>query len=67
MQSQQLESLREGSTGCPSDLMLDRLHAGELSSRSAQEIEAHVAGCTLCPQRLTQRQAGFTAFPDLDS
>lgn len=67
MQSQQLESLREGSTGCPSDLMLDRLHAGELSTRSAQEIEAHVAGCALCPQRLTQRQAGFTAFPDLDA
>jgi hypothetical protein len=67
MQSQQLDNLRAGSATCPSDLLLDRLHAGELSGSAAREIEAHVAGCTLCPQRMAERRAGFDAFADLDA
>jgi len=67
MQSQQFDNLRTGSASCPSDLLLDRLHSGELSGSAAREVEAHVAGCTLCPQRMAERQAGFDAFADLDA
>src|SRR6185369_9125574 len=57
-----LESLREGRPGCPSDLQLDRLAAGEPASAA----ERHVAGCACCTDRLQQRRLGFAAFPDVD-
>jgi hypothetical protein len=54
-----LELLREGNAGCPSDLQLDRLVAGE----PATAAEAHLAGCTVCARRMEQRRLGFAAFP----
>lgn len=62
-----LGTLRAGREGCPSDLMLDRLCAGELSSEQQSELQSHLAACEVCPSRVAQRQAGFEAFPDLDT
>lgn len=59
--------LREGDAGCPSDLALDRLHAGELAAAESRQITAHVATCTTCPGRIAARQNGFAAFPEVDA
>lgn len=67
MESRRLDTLRAGQKGCPSDLMLDRLCAGELSSDKQRELQSHIAACAVCPARMTQRQAGFAAFADLDT
>lgn len=61
-----LARLREGKPDCPSDLALDRLHAGELAPAEAQALTAHVDACTSCPQRLAARRAGFDALPEVD-
>jgi len=58
--------LAAGSPGCPSDLALDRLHAGELGDEQAASLRQHIAGCTRCPERMSSRQAGFAAARDLD-
>lgn len=61
-----LERLRQGKPQCPSDLALDRLHAGELTGASARELESHIDGCDVCPQRMQERRAGFDAWPAAD-
>jgi hypothetical protein len=60
-------SLRSGGPGCPSDLTLDRLHAGELSPELAQSTTQHVAGCAGCQTRMAERRAGFDAIDSVDS
>lgn len=58
--------LRAGHADCPSDLALDRLQAGELSSAQTEALRRHVADCALCPQRMSAREAGFANFKELD-
>jgi hypothetical protein len=58
--------LRAGNPGCPSDLALDRLQAGELSEDKARELRQHVADCTLCPERMSSRSIGFAGFKEVD-
>ena len=58
--------LREGEAGCPSDLVLDRLHAGELPEAESRQITVHVEGCATCPGRMAARQEGFAGFPEVD-
>lgn len=58
--------LRAGNPGCPSDLALDRLQAGELSEAQERDLRRHVADCTLCPERMSMRSVGFAGFKDLD-
>jgi hypothetical protein len=59
--------LREGQPGCPSDLALDRLFAGELKQPEAGQLTAHVESCAVCPARMAARTAGFGAFAEVDS
>lgn len=66
MNAQDLARLRAGNAECPSDLALDRLHAGELPQAESQQLSAHVAACTTCPQRMAERRAGFDALPEVD-
>ena len=66
MNAQDLARLRQGRADCPSDLALDRLHAGELPSAESQRLTAHVEACPSCPARLAMRQAGFGALPEVD-
>jgi hypothetical protein len=58
--------LAAGNPDCPSDLLLDRLHAGELGDAQAAPLRQHIAACPLCPERMASRQAGFAAVPGLD-
>ncbi len=58
--------LRAGQPGCPSDLALDRLQAGELSQAQATELRQHVADCPLCPERMSARSVGFAGFAGVD-
>lgn len=58
--------LREGRPDCPSDLTLDRLHAGELPPEEAARAERHVAGCATCGARMAERRAGFDALEGVD-
>jgi hypothetical protein len=67
MNAQDFARLRSGKDDCPSDLALDRLHAGELPSAEAQRLTAHIKGCSLCPERMALRQAGFDALPEVDA
>lgn len=60
-------SLRAGGANCPSDLALDRMHAGELTGEAKTHIESHLRDCPICPQRLAERATGFDAFPQLDA
>lgn len=66
MNAQDFARLRPGEADCPSDLALDRLHAGELPSAESQRLTAHVQTCASCPARLAMRQAGFGAVPEVD-
>lgn len=59
-------SLRAGRSECPSDLALDRLHAGELPTEEAKRTEQHVAGCADCGARMAERRAGFGAIDEVD-
>ena len=59
-------ALRTGRPECPSDLALDRLHAGELPREQALETERHVAGCAECGARMSERRAGFGAIEGVD-
>ena len=67
MNPQALHQLREGKADCPSDLQLDRLHAGELGTEAAQQLNAHITGCDACPSRMQARRSGFDAFTDRKS
>ena len=58
--------LRTGGPQCPSDLALDRLHAGELSAPEAQRLGQHVEGCAACGARMAERRAGFDALDGVD-
>lgn len=60
-------SLRAGGPGCPSDLTLDRLHAGELLRDQAQRTTEHVAGCSACQARMAERRAGFDGLEGVDA
>ncbi len=60
------DKLRTGRPDCPSDLTLDRLHAGELPREKATEAERHVAGCADCGARMAERRAGFGAIEGVD-
>ncbi len=60
------ELLREGRADCPSDFLLDRLDAKELSPTEAQPVERHLATCDVCTSRRAERSAGFDAFPSVD-
>lgn len=66
MDLQRLHKLRLGAPDCPSDLALDRLHAGELSPQVAAPLSAHLTQCVDCETRMSQRRAGFAAIDDLD-
>lgn len=59
-------SLRSGGPECPSDLALDRLHAGELPPEVAQRTAQHVAGCAGCGARMAERRAGFGGLDGVD-
>jgi hypothetical protein len=50
--------------GCPSDLTLDRLHAGELPPEQARALREHAEGCEGCRGRMALRTLGFAAFPE---
>jgi len=43
--------------GCPSDLLLDRLDAGELGEAEASSLATHVARCQTCAARMADIQA----------
>lgn len=60
------DGLRAGREGCPSDVTLARLHAGELGSERAAELHGHVDGCAACTKQLATLDAGFAAHPQLD-
>jgi hypothetical protein len=66
MSAPDFTSLREGRAECPSDLALDRLHAGELPESEAAALQAHIEGCAECAKRLATRRAGFAAFAEAD-
>jgi hypothetical protein len=61
----ELETLREGRPGCPSDLLLDRLVAGELAGVAAHHAQAHLEVCQGCERRVGLRRRGFAAFADV--
>jgi hypothetical protein len=48
---------------CVSDLVLDRLVAGELDARKVETIERHAGGCAACAERLARARRGFDAWP----
>ncbi|WP_437964604.1 zf-HC2 domain-containing protein [Sorangium sp. So ce260] len=48
--------------GCPSDLRLDRLLAGELDPAEQQATRAHLDGCARCARRFAEIEAGRAAF-----
>ncbi|MBI2566805.1 MAG: hypothetical protein HYV63_07230 [Candidatus Schekmanbacteria bacterium] len=50
---------------CPSELLLDRFHGGELPSAESAAVERHSAQCPACTARLALRQRGAAAFPAL--
>lgn len=58
--------LRQTGPECPSDWMLDRLHAGELSESEAGPVRQHLSGCETCTARMAERQAGFNAISEVD-
>jgi hypothetical protein len=59
-------SMLHGAADCPSDLALDRLHAGELPAERSASLRVHIAGCPACDERMAERARGFAAFPQLD-
>ncbi len=48
---------------CPSELLLDRWHLGELEPSRAATVEAHFDDCADCRVRRDGRDAGFAALP----
>lgn len=50
-------------SSCPSSLVLDRWHLGELAAARAADVEAHFADCAACRARGDERVAGFDALP----
>lgn len=66
MSSLDLERLRQGNPGCPSDVTLHRLRAGELGGEQARALQQHVDGCEPCTARMTENAAGFAAWNEGD-
>lgn len=66
MSEHNFQQLRSGQAGCPSDLMLDRMHTGELAPAAAESLAQHIASCQVCPGRMESRKAGFEAFARAD-
>lgn len=50
--------------GCPSELALDKLHAGELDDNAVAE---HAASCEHCVVRMAERAQGFDAIGGVDA
>lgn len=63
--SELFTGLRAGGAACPSDLVLDRLSAGELPGDQEQRTRAHVATCEHCTARM--KETRFDAFPEVDA
>lgn len=61
-----LDRLRVGQAGCPSDLTLDRLVAEAMLPAEVQATRKHIAHCAECEARVELRRSGFDAFPALD-
>lgn len=59
-------NLRQHRPECPSDWMLDRLHAGALAEPEAGATRQHIAGCEACTARMAEREAGFNAIGEVD-
>ena len=59
-----LTELRPGAQGCPSDLQLDELLAGELTPALRKQLQAHLSSCSPCAERLQAFREGFDAFPE---
>jgi hypothetical protein len=59
-------SLRPYGPECPSDLVLDRLHARELAEPEAAATRQHISGCEMCTTRMAEREAGFNAIGEVD-
>lgn len=56
---------RRRKEGCPSDLELDELLAGDLAGLGREaEVRRHLDGCAICGPRLVARQADATLAPD---
>ncbi len=56
-----LQRLRAGRAECPSDLLLDRLAAGELPAAQAAQLQAHTGTCPACAAHM--KEARFDALP----
>ncbi len=54
---------REPHAGCPSNLRLDRLLAGELAAEPERELRAHLAACARCAARFAAIEEEARAFP----
>jgi len=54
-------------SACPADVILDRLHLGELSRRERKATLSHLEGCPDCVLRMEERSRGWEAFPELDA
>lgn len=63
--SELFTGLRAGGAACPSDLVLDRLAAGELPGDQARSTRAHVETCEHCTARM--KETSFDAFPEVDA
>jgi hypothetical protein len=59
-------NLRQYRPECPSDWMLDRLHAGEVAEPEAGATRQHIAGCETCTARMAEREAGFSTIGGVD-
>lgn len=49
--------------GCPSDLALDRAHAGEADEPERARVQGHVAGCPRCTARWQATEEAARALP----
>jgi class 3 adenylate cyclase/tetratricopeptide (TPR) repeat protein len=58
-----LEGARHVTDACPSDGELERLLAGGIAVAEGQALEAHVAGCAGCQQRLGALNRGGQTLP----
>jgi hypothetical protein len=53
---------RAAHVDCPSELQLDRWHAGELDESGGRQVKTHIEGCQTCGERMALRRDGFAAF-----
>ena len=60
------DQMREGRPGCPSNLVLEELAAGDLEEKARHETETHLSTCDLCAARIAVRREGFEAIEPVD-